>query len=85
MHPTHSPDTPINLLLDAVRHALHLQSDAQLSRVLGVVPPVISKLRHQRLQVGASLLVSLHEATGWPIRDIKRWLRMPVRDPIQRQ
>jgi hypothetical protein len=39
--------------------------------MLEVAPPVISKIRHHRLPVGASLLIRMHEVTGMSIRDLR--------------
>ncbi|MBR7784251.1 hypothetical protein KDM89_19150, partial [Undibacterium sp. LFS511W] len=50
-----------NNLLDTLIKQLHLKNDAALSRALEVAPPVISKIRHRRLPVGASLLIRMHE------------------------
>ena len=53
-----------NQLLDTLRERMKLKNDAALSRALEVAPPVISKIRHHRLPVGASLLIRMHEVTG---------------------
>jgi len=45
---------PDNLLTSLI-HMLKLKNDAALSRALEVAPPVISKIRHRRLPVGASM------------------------------
>ena len=50
-----------NNLLDTLIKQLHLKNDAALSRALEVAPPVISKIRHRRLPVGASLSIRMHE------------------------
>jgi Sec-independent protein translocase protein TatA len=50
---------------------MQLKNDAALSRMLEVAPPVISKIRHHRLPVGASLLIRMHEVTGMSIRDLR--------------
>ena len=60
-----------NLLLDELVQRLRLKNDAALSRALEVAPPVISKIRHQRLPVGASLLIRMHEVSGLSIRDLR--------------
>lgn len=57
----------IDLLIDTMT----LKNDAALSRVLEVAPPVISKIRHGRLPVGASMLISAHEESGLSIREMK--------------
>lgn len=58
-------------LLDAVTAKLDLKNDAALSRALEVAPPVISKIRHGRLPVGATLLIRMHEVTDIAIRELK--------------
>lgn len=60
-----------NRLLDTLLALLNLKNDAALSRMLEVTPPVISKIRHRRLPVGASLLIRMHEATGMSIRELR--------------
>lgn len=59
-------------LLDASIRRLALKNDAALARRLGIAPPVISKIRHRHLPVGASLLVRLLESTELHIRDLYR-------------
>ncbi|MEC4720369.1 hypothetical protein RY831_14500 [Noviherbaspirillum sp. CPCC 100848] len=58
-------------LLDIVIDRLQLKNDAALARTLGVPAPMISKIRHRRLPIGASLLISMHEETGWSIRELR--------------
>lgn len=60
-----------NHLLDTLLEKLQLKNDAALSRALEVAPPVISKIRHGKLQVGASVLIRMHEVTGMAIRDLR--------------
>jgi plasmid maintenance system antidote protein VapI len=60
-----------NRLLDALLQNMRLKNDAALSRMLEVAPPVISKIRHHRLPVSASLLIRMHEATGTSIGDLR--------------
>ncbi|MCX7283937.1 MAG: hypothetical protein NTX28_07810 [Novosphingobium sp.] len=60
-----------NALLDLASEMLKAKNDAQLSRALAVAPPVISKIRHARLPVGATLVIKLHEVTGLSVADIK--------------
>jgi hypothetical protein len=63
-----------NKLLDAVLNKLNLKNDAALSRRLAVAPPVISKIRHGRLPVGPSMLISIHEASEYSIAELKNFL-----------
>ncbi|MES2831804.1 MAG: hypothetical protein V4695_07415 [Pseudomonadota bacterium] len=60
-----------NKLLDTLISKLQLKNDAALSRKLEIAPPVISKIRHRRLPVGASLLVRMHEVSELGIRELR--------------
>ena len=60
-----------NRLLDTLIENLRLKNDAALSRALEVAPPVISKIRHHRLPVGASLLIRMHEVSDLSIKDLR--------------
>jgi plasmid maintenance system antidote protein VapI len=60
-----------NKLLQTLIERLNLRNDAALSRALEVAPPVISKIRHGRLPVGASLLIRMHEVSGMSIRELR--------------
>ena len=61
---------PDNLLTSLI-HMLKLKNDAALSRALEVAPPVISKIRHRRLPVGASMLIRMHEVSDLSIKDLR--------------
>jgi len=58
-------------LLASLIGRLNLKNDAALSRALEVSPPVISKIRHRTLPVGASLLIRMHEVTELSIRELR--------------
>ena len=60
-----------NNLLDALLEKLALKNDAALSRALEVAPPVISKIRHRRLPVGASMLIRMHEVSNLSIGELR--------------
>ena len=60
-----------NNLLDELIERMNLKNDAALSRALEVLPPVISKLRHRRLPVGASMLIRMHETSGISIKELR--------------
>ena len=68
--PGYDPDR----LLDAMLEKLQLKNDAALCRALEVAPPVISKVRHRRLPVGASLLIRLHEVTDMSVAQLREIL-----------
>ena len=60
-----------NRLLDTLIENLNLKNDAALSRALEVSPPIISKIRHSHLPVGASMLIRMHEVSELSIRDLR--------------
>ncbi|MDO8654219.1 MAG: hypothetical protein Q7R66_18770 [Undibacterium sp.] len=60
-----------NAFIDRLLVVMTLKNDAALSRVLEVAPPVISKIRHGALSVGATLLISAHEESGLSIKEMK--------------
>ena len=66
-HPAYDP----NNLLDSLIDTLRLRNDAALARVLEVAPPVISKIRHRKLPIGASILIRMHEVTELSIKDLR--------------
>ena len=65
------PGLDPNKLLDELIDRLKLKNDAALCRLLGATPPTISKIRHHRLQVGAAILIRMHEASGISIRELR--------------
>jgi len=60
-----------NRVLDAIITKLRLKNDAALSRVLEVAPPVISKIRHNTLPIGATILLRMHEVSDYSIRELR--------------
>ena len=58
-------------LLDTIKKNLHLKNDAALSRALEVAPPVVSKIRHRHLPVGATLLIRMNEISGMEIKELR--------------
>lgn len=60
-----------NRVLDAIIEKLHLKNDAALSRALEVAPPVISKIRHRTLPIGATILLRMHEVSDFSIRELR--------------
>jgi hypothetical protein len=60
-----------NKVLDAIMVKLQLKNDAALSRALEVAPPVISKIRHRTLPIGATILLRMHEVSDFSIRELR--------------
>ncbi|GGY83715.1 hypothetical protein ACFFTM_05830 [Pseudoduganella plicata] len=68
---TSSPTYNPNRVLDAIMEKLQLKTDAALSRALEVAPPVISKIRHNTLPIGATILIRMHEISEFSIRELQ--------------
>lgn len=66
------PATNVNALLDFLISRLKLANDAALSRSLKVEPPVISKLRHNKLSLGPSLLIRIHDVADMTLDEIRK-------------
>jgi hypothetical protein len=64
-------------VLDAIIARLQLKNDAALSRALAVAPPVISKIRHRTLPIGATILLRMHEISDFSIRELKALMGTP--------
>lgn len=60
-----------NRVLDAIIAKLRLKNDAALSRLLEVAPPVISKIRHNTLPIGATILLRMHEVSDFTIGELR--------------
>lgn len=68
------PKVP-HALLDALIAEYKLKNDAALARALGVLPPEISRIRNRKRPVQAEFILRVHEATDWPIKQIKEMLK----------
>ncbi|MCG2584279.1 hypothetical protein [Massilia sp. TS11] len=60
-----------NVLLDTIIKKMQLKNDAELCRLLEVQPPIISKIRHRKLAVGATILLRMHEKSDISIKELK--------------
>ena len=67
----HPAEYDPNKLLGALIEKLSLRNDAGLSRALEVSSPMLSKIRHRRLPVGASLLIRMHEVSDMSIKELR--------------
>jgi hypothetical protein len=63
-------------LLDTVMRLQGMRDDAKLSNAIGSHPPYISKVRAEKIPVGATLMIKIHEATDMPIAEIKRLIAL---------
>lgn len=73
---TQSPNHFLNQLL---AH-MHLKNDAALSRKMDVAPPVLSKIRHNRLAVTPGVLIKAHDASGLSINQLREFLYASEQD-----
>ena len=78
----HSESTAVKYdpdhLLASIIGKLKLKNDAALSRALEVAPPVISKIRHRTLPIGATILLRMHEVSEFSIRELKSLMGVQV-------
>jgi hypothetical protein len=72
-----------NKVLDAIIEKLQLKNDAALSRALEVAPPVISKIRHHTLPIGATILIRMHEISDFSIRELRELMSTMDEDMAQ--
>ena len=71
---TSSPTYNPNRVLDAIMEKLQIKTDVALSRALEVAPPVISKIRHNTLPIGATILIRMHEISDFSIRELREMM-----------
>lgn len=69
---------PDHNFIDTLIDELNLKSQAALARLVGVAPPVISKLRNNRLPMGPAILIHFHEATDISIKRLKEMAGLPA-------
>jgi hypothetical protein len=60
-----------NNLLDTLKRKMKLRTDAELCDALDVHAPVISKIRHGKLAIGATILLKMHEKSEISIQELK--------------
>lgn len=60
-----------NNLFNTLIKQLNLKNDAALAKLLDISPPVISKVRHRSIPVGATLLIRMHEISDVSIKDLR--------------
>ena len=61
-------------LLDYLKDKYRLESDMELARELGVSAPTLSRVRMGHKEVGANLILAIHDAFEMSIKDIKGML-----------
>lgn len=59
-------------LLNSLRIYFGVSTDVALCVLVDVTPSTISKIRHKQLSIGATLIVRIHEETGWKVSEVRR-------------
>jgi transcriptional regulator with XRE-family HTH domain len=71
--PSPVPDRGSNSgkLLNALKDQLGLNSDSALARALEVDRPYISKIRHGKIAIGATLILRMQELSGLSVQELR--------------
>ena len=64
----------VNRLFDHLLRTYRVKNDRALANLLGVLPPVVSKIRSGHAGMGDTILLAVHEVFEMPIKDIKGML-----------
>lgn len=65
--PEYNPERLLNVL----RMNFRVKNDTALAHMLDIPPPTLSLIRRRKKQVGASLLIRIHEVCGIEISDLR--------------
>lgn len=58
-------------VLDRILALNRLRNDAELSRVLSITPPTISKIRAGKIAMTASFVLRVHEVLHIPVAELR--------------
>ena len=70
-------DTSGNLFNKMARD-FRLKNDAAVAKFLDLAPPVVSKIRNGKLEVGSTVVIRVMRATGWNLDDVEAFLGRSV-------
>jgi hypothetical protein len=73
MNLTENPKYMPNHLLDKVMEMFELDTDKALAHRLKVHPTSISKVRRREIVLGDVMLLALHDLTGLPAKELRKW------------
>lgn len=62
------------LFIEGLMRRLGAKTRSALARAVGISPSIVSKIWHRRLAVSSEILLQVHEATGIPIRELRRMM-----------
>lgn len=58
-----------------LKNRYKLKNSAELAKFLGVSPAMLSKIRHGAKPYSAEFILTVYDATGMPIEDIRRMIK----------
>lgn len=61
-------------LLNKMAKEFRLKNDAAVAKFLDLAPPVVSKIRNGKLEVGATVVIRVMRATKWDLDEIENFL-----------
>lgn len=65
-------------LLNKMAKEFRLKNDAAVAKFLDLAPPVVSKIRNGKLEVGASVILRVMKATAYTLDDVEALLGRTV-------
>jgi transcriptional regulator with XRE-family HTH domain len=68
------PNSAIDQLLDKAQEKIQARNRTELLTIIGMQPPTVSKIRHNRVPVSAEMILRLHDATALPVDYIREKL-----------
>lgn len=61
-------------LIDYLLHKYNIKNDRQLSLLIGVKAPTLSKIRAGKSSVSAEVILKIHKTFEMPVKDIEALL-----------
>jgi DNA-binding Xre family transcriptional regulator len=62
------------VFLDKIAKKLKINSDRELSRVLGIPSSVVSKIRHKSIPISANHLLAIHDISDLSIKKLRQMM-----------
>ena len=60
-----------HILIDFLIDSCNLKNDAQLSRILGIKAPHLSRIRNRQLSSSPAFILAIHEKLNIPVSQIR--------------
>jgi hypothetical protein len=68
-----NPSYKPNALMNRVLEMMNFESDNQLAKALHCHRSQICGVRSKRIGISAKLLLALHDLTGLPAKELRKW------------